>query len=389
MIVWKQHRLLCVGLLCGAVACASSTGNTSGSGGTGTSISCSDLTPTLTALPIDLSLVQSIIPLGTFDSSAKGPTPIDHLFFPPVTDGVDALIVAPADLAIYKILWQTFPSTGKQLGSVYLKICDDVTMFFSHVNSLNDTLAALLTDDVCSQSTADGESITDCNWEGTTTISAGETIGTTYSALDGGNFDWGMRDARTASTIDARLTAMMNGDEYVVCPVDYYTDATLKAALETKLQRERASTPYCGFIEAGTYGAAMGRWFEPGLTSYASADVQKAIGFFPAVRSDTVQLIAVRSGSGLQSGNYYFTYTSSGQNNRNFDDVTADGNTYCYDTLFDHPLSGSANTLAGAFYLQIVSATEMRVEFNAEASACLDSPNAFTFTSDQKTFHRL
>jgi hypothetical protein len=135
------------------------------------------------------------------------------------------------------------------------------------------------------------------------------------------------------------------------------------------MEQKRTVEPLCGTIKQDVAATAQGRWFLSGTSgtswqedhqlSLIHHNVDHAQGLFSV--GDSI--------SSLSTGTYSFTPTFSSYVNRDFDEVTADGQIYCY------------NTSTKVILVQLLTNTTLRIE-SQELGSCGSGPWSFSNYTD-------
>jgi hypothetical protein len=142
----------------------------------------------------------------------------------------------------------------------------------------------------------------------------------------------------------------------------------------------RLNTSVCGKILYDVAGSAQGLWYVPGTPQATVQDVSPHLALVRDNVQPSTGVFSVgtsMSASGLSGSQYYFQTTTSGHVNRQFDDVTADGTVYCYDS--------TQSWATFIILVQMTSGTTLKIERQAAAS-CGAGP--WSFTSSASTFER-
>src|SRR5262249_5597074 len=147
----------------------------------------------------------------------------------------------------------------------------------------------------------------------------------------------GSYDYRITTTFDNPSRHTGTDQAYTVCPIDYFAPGP-KAAMEAILGRfdggyHRTTAPLCGPYNQDIAGTARGFWYYPGAPNIPE-DPHLALILNNVYAPQ--QTISYGTSLPGQSPNFYtFIPTSAGLVNRDFAQVSADGNIYCYDTFYD------------------------------------------------------
>jgi hypothetical protein len=211
---------------------------------------------------------------------------------------------------------------------------------------------------------------------------AGETIGT---AGDGGSIalDWWLQDRRAAGvhfTNPARFAGFDNSNGFsegkTVGASDYFT-AAVAAQVAAKVGRydgklPRSAPPLGGTIGVDVDSTARGYWFSPAQPAFPPEAYHAALAP-DYITPDTVQAFSIglsqpHSAQALPTAFYAsFRTRDTGNVNRAFESVHANGATYCYET---QP--------GGVVLIQLVDPLTLRVEVRTGMTACAPlAPYAF------------
>jgi hypothetical protein len=348
--------------------------------------------PILTASPAALTDLTDVVPLGNLNPGGHT-FPTDHIYLivPRVTGGSDPVtvpVVSPGEIRLTGIASSTSTQNGVTRAdySLYFFGCADVQFYFHHIQALAPSLAASIgpIDGDCNTHSTGGASFTRCNKGLDITLHARDPIGTAGGAGNFG-FDLGAYDRRTPKLAFVNQSYPDFGGNadwntfHTVCPLDYFA-ADVKAALEAKLGsqgRKRTIAPLCGTIMQDVANTAQGRWLKG---SAVQEDAHLALvhdNVDPTVGS-------ISMGASVPSvplGVYKFTAATSpaGRVNADFNQVTADGQIYCYGGFTQ--FGSSLHVL-----VQLVTATSLKIE-GMSGGAC-GSPSTWTFSAAAVTFAR-
>ena len=344
--------------------------------------------------PITLTDLNTtgIVPLGNLAAPAHTfPTP--HLYFHIRDAGGDGAPVdnvpfySPGDITITSITSSENLTVGLTDYVIRFLSCTEVQGYFDHVATLNGTLQTAfdMAEGNC-QTYSDGVwDYQQCEKTVSLSAQAGEQLGTaggetTQSAA----LDFGLRDSRITALVYAnpdRLYSASDGfDSYhVACAIDYYS-SDVKNQLEEKLNRIGDVEPLCGEVAHDVAETAKGKWYlegTPSPTNEESDHLALVTG-----NIDPAQSVISAGNASLGSGEYYFSPQSSGLVNRNFEEVRADNNIYCYHSLSSRLGSSYTDTV---FLIQLTNSTTLKIE-KQTSSGCGSGP--WTLTSSAITFER-
>ena len=367
----RKRTLLRISLALPVFTCAAACGPGIDTSGCGSG-------PLFTVPLISASSLSGIVPLGGLNPPGHV-FPTNHIYFYPTETGgfgVSTPVVSPGNITITQVVNSAGDSGFAADYTISFTSCLPVTGTFGHVATLSASLLARLPSFSSGQCTSGTEGNTNfqyCTLSGlSVALGPGDSIGTAGGVNHAFALDFGLFDSRVAAAnfISPGLLPDPKEDSRAVCAVDYFdaTDASAFSALFGNFSgtQHRTAQPVCGTYAQDLAGTVQGKWFFPGAPNLPDNphlalvhdDVDPSQGAFSVGSSLT----------GATSAVYEFTPASSGQTRRDFGQVTADGNVYCYDSF------GSSSIV---FILQLVNASTLRIEQQSAAS-CGAGPWSFT-----------
>jgi len=347
-------------------------------------------------LPIDISKVSYIAPIGVLAPVGGSPLPKQHTGFMLNDYGVP--IFAPGDLTIIQIRKVTYNISPTRLGyidyALFFTVCDEVQGHFGHVTNLNPNLQPLATAYQCSTYSTVDETVESCSANTKIKVAEGTQLATSSTASHSPAIDIGMSDTRASDGyVNPNRYGKVNAPG-TLCPWDFYVEA-IKTQLYPKigLSATNLSTesPRCGSLAIDKVGTAAGRWtpkdnpgngFDPadGRFLVFSADTyqpQSRIAYSTRIESITPNLQ-------YEPVNYpRFPIQGSGRVNVLPTQVTDDGNIYCY--VVD------VATSTESFLFQLINKSELKVEkviHQAGMSVCSKAVTAWSFSPKAITLIR-
>ncbi|MBI4368676.1 MAG: hypothetical protein HY547_00445 [Elusimicrobia bacterium] len=204
-----------------------------------------------------------------------------------------------------------------------------------------------------------------------------------------GVFDFGAKDARISTLAFANTARFFSNADgldqlHVVCHADYYPTAiknTIEALFgEFDGSRKRTAQPLCGEFEQDEPGTSQGIWFATGTASPIQDESKGLSLVHYNIAPSTAAFSIVSIGGSWSNKVIFFNPLTSGLVNRDFKDITSNGNTYCFDNLYWGVFPGSDIIL-----LKMLSSTQLRIEQQAAASCGL---GPWSFGSTFKEFER-
>lgn len=273
--------------------------------------------------PADVSEMYEIYPLGGIGPPGHTlPTMHMYLHLNAGQSSTEIFpLLAPGDIYITNISSDSDdiePSRTEYV--INFSLCEEVTGYFNHVKELSDELAAAIAQVECEQWTTNPGNI--CSKNFFLEVAAGTQIGGVGHLQ--GNFDLGMRDTRVELDF-ANKTRYTSKAANVVCPFDYFAN-DIRNTLMGKIKR--TADPVCGKVMYDIAGTLQGNWYYASGATDGSGSEHLAFVFNN--HNPQTPLISV-GGTFADPKIWNITTTVSGTKNRKFSEVTADGNTYCYD----------------------------------------------------------
>ncbi len=292
-----------------------------------------------TSYPVDMNRLTSIIPLGNLNP--PGHTyPTDHMYFNTNStawpDGFE--IYAPGDITITEIIKVEY--NPPQIGGVTIDysinfvVCTKISGTFGHVNNISTFLSDITGEfgseygDTENSYEIDGRTYTRFEKSIRIDVDAGQLLG--RACIGGGGFDFWLKDTRV--NLEWVNTDISKSFQNTVCPLAYFTD-TLKEALLDKLGGWGGPVyplGYCGKIDFDVPNTAQGIWGREGWTGYEAEERGLALVYCNINASKGVISIGNAENSTWDKRVQRFNPTNSGFMNRNFSQVTNDGNIYYY-----------------------------------------------------------
>ncbi len=290
-------------------------------------------------------------------------------------------VFAPGDATITRINLVVYPNSNRDY-TIYFQPCKEFSYYFYHVSSISQKLLDALNSGsgpVCNNLSTDIVS-RQCAKLMNLQVQGGEQIGyiggldrTNSNALDLGAFDF-----RITPLTYANSSRWFN-DLYVVCPIDYYSP-DIKTKIYSTIgdydgKTLRTINPICGQSDQDILNTVQGAWFFKGPSTYTEEpnialihdNINPLIGVFSVGTSMKV--------SGLSYGTYSFNpNNNSGLVNHDFNQVTSDGNIYCYDTTQGR--GQYTNLPKFSIIIQMPTSTSLKVE-RLNSGSCGSGPWSF------------
>lgn len=295
--------------------------------------------------PVNLDEIASITPLGNLNP--PGHTfPVKHMYInlKNIDSSTDAeeptpirTLYAPGNIVITQISLAEYLDKGESDYSIDFSPCEEFFAYFKHLASLSDKLEQAFNQGKgdCWEENPGGNRMRNCDKEVNIELEAGEVIGTVGGRTF--NFDFGSSDMRVDPSEAARYDRRFEGIGYVVCPLDYFSK-DIKEALYAKLGdhssggQKRTIEPVCGTPHQDLVGTAQGVWYLQGSSGLDKEDQHIALvhdNIDPRIPVFSIGTSLEKFG--IESRTYEFEPKSTGFVDRDFADVKADGNIYCYE----------------------------------------------------------
>jgi len=321
--------------------------------------------------------------------------PAKHSAFsmtPPGQTPIARPVKAPGKMWVVEI-WEASFSTGGANYQAFLYPCRDVRVYFGHVATLSEKLLTEF---------KKGEPNCNSFFEGTATVvtcrrsdlslslEAGEQFG---MGPDTAGVDFGLVDFRRPPATFINLEHYDHNYPYYASPLDYFEPEARKV-LESKTgsvfgDRRRTAEPIGGTYMQDLPGSAQGNWFPPGKYHRNSTDLSPMLGLAHDYVDPTQPILAIgNSIPSVKMGLYSFTVKKEGLINRDFDEVKADGQMYCYDNFVQGRSAGGMplGTMEGILLLSLPSETMLKIELIA-GDSCKAVAN-WAFTANAVAFER-
>lgn len=304
-------------------------------------------------------------------------------------------VVSPGNVTVFEIIGQQYLNANHpQDYAIYIAPCANITFYLGHVQELSEKLSAAYTAPFvnCQNSTADSIEIRTCQKMMNVTFTAGEQIGNIggqpagtggVEALDLGVYDYTLQPAGFAN--QSRYDAQQL---HAACPLNYFTSSIQSYLYDNRIGVQgtiRNEQPPCGSFMQDVPGTAIGNWFQKGTpTPYTNEGSLISLIHDDFQSGQELFSIGLQSNiTGLAGVTYYFSTQSTGNVNREFGNVTADGQIYCYDSFKDSYSGG--NSVPGTILLQLTNANSLRIEYQNSGS-CGSGP--WSFGSQYSDFYR-
>ena len=341
--------------------------------------------PIFSVSPLDIESIFRIVLLGNLNPPGHV-FPTDHIYFyisnPDGDNRPDIVtLYSPGDLTVTAIEASEHVTAGFFDYSITLRSCEDITIVLGHVSSLSTEIfgdtSAFDKWTLMNEYSTGGETYRSrrkvCNIQ----VKAGETLGTT-----GGNphqyaLDLGVYDKRHTNDQVANPNRWLKTRYlHAVCPLSLYEEGLIRDRLLDLVYQDEVegdSLAISGTLQ-DLPGTAQGCWFLSGVSSTYPEDPHLAL-----VRSNIHPACAVLSVGNsipdLDSAAYEFLPETSGLLNRDFRNITPDGQIYGF----------QVNHFTGIIIMQMPDADTLWVEALRGTTA---DPASWDFTDGKIVFER-
>jgi hypothetical protein len=261
--------------------------------------------------------------------------------------------------------------------AIYFQVCRELTGWFGHVASLAQLSSTPVAYGNCRTYSTPFASYETC--EATSLqirVSAGEELGTAGPVTD-----MGLRDVRTNNFYVS--PHRYPGSIHALCMWEPF-DAATQSILYAKLRDLRRPSiqpegePRCGTMEVDVPGTAKGVWAEPGVPVPLGPDERRYVALvdYPYRPQDDLALSLGPEALGAHIA--FVDRQTSGRVNRAFEDVTADGQIYCYGPEVEY-------FSVSSWYLRLTTPSTLtmeRIEHGPGPSPCATDPATWSFSGN-------
>ena len=332
----------------------------------------------LTVTPMALGDIREISPLGNLNP--PGHTfPTDHIYFYP-TIGPAVPISSPGAIRITQAMLQKRTGGGQpELDDYGLDFypCTSQHFYFAHLASLSATLSTQLgpLDGSCNAPyMTGGFTYQQCRKNVSVDILAGTSIGTAGGPTEGA-LDLGLIEPDGAPLPFVDPGRVNDNTLHAACPVDAFESGVRDSLLARMAVNGNSRTipPLCGTVMQDVANTAQGRWYLDATTGEDHHIALVHQNWDPTIGAFSIGTSLPGTGATV----LMFTPAATGRVDRDFNLVTADSKIYCYE-----PTNSS-----GHVFTQLLSNTQVKVEFSSVGATCGDS-TTWAFTASAATFNR-
>jgi len=355
--------------------------------------SCGDKTEFFNAYPIKLSDLEFIRPLGFIGAAPEHIYPTDHVYFFLKKDtsghAIEVPIYSPGDVWITRIkeIKMEKPVPDSIDYSIYFSPCREFEAFYFHLSTVTEKIKSEIKPPFryCQEEEIGRFKQVSCEKDVRIKLSAGELMGTAGQLEWQYSFDLGTFDMRTPALDYANPSRWNERQKHIVCPFDYFK-GDVKDKIKSRLGENdilRTIEHICGEIEQDEPGTAQGVWFVKDAKMYARPELSLIHDFIdPKIGAFAFGFLPAEIG--LSPDVLHFIPKTEGLVNRDFKDVTDDGNIYCYDKLVKQ-WSYDKKPEQLVVFIQLTSPTTLRIQ-GKESNSC--GSGSWSFSSNYAELER-
>jgi hypothetical protein len=301
----------------------------------------------LTISPVDMQYVNFVLPLGNLNPIFGHVIPSDHNYY--IMSANEVEMRSPGNLVITQIREDTKFGISPTDYFLAFKVCDGVTMYFAHPQSLTPEIMAHFVNPDC-QEVYQGElHFRNCSKFVNIPVVTGQLLGTagTNQNFDIGAFNVNYEN-QFASTRDYN-----EWTKYGFCPFDLF-NTRVRSQIYAKLNR--TANPLCGLFNYDQLGTLQGNWFLSGKSYMDQMNTWAyQLALVPDNRDPNQQVFSL-GGTVAKAMQYKnLLPESQGLINRKFIDIVPDGKTYCFDGNYE-----------GRFLIRMDNNTHLTIEYQTE-----------------------
>lgn len=352
--------------------------------------------PLFEHLPLALDEFHAFRPLG-FLSSPIHVVPAWHSAFSRKSPGETrpvAQVRFPGEALVVSVFAVEFLSSGATGYQLRFQPCQEVLAYFNHLGTLSPRLLAAVreTPGQCSEYNDGSGLVRNCRHGVAVPVAAGEEVG---FSDDTAGVDFGLIDYRLPPAGFANPAHYSRDFFYYASPVGYFAPEP-RAALEARLASYDGTLPRTAEPRVGTHmqdlpGTAQGTWFAPGASFVGASNESRMIALVhDYIGADQPILSFGSELAGLRPGLASFDVERAGRVNRDFSEIAADGQVYCFDRFRSGQSVGKVplGDPGGLLLLTLPTPSTLRLERQgAPGSRCSDAAS-WSFSTAALEFER-
>ena len=337
------------------------------------------------AAPTDLDKLDAIVTLGNLNPPSHT-FPTDHIYFYPTrqpnADRPNVVnVYSPGDLTIIQVWASQHVNAGFVDFNVILQPYDTIRVMFYHVSTLDSEVFGDTSDyaswHLDSEYTTGGEIYRLLTKDYNIEVKAGDLLGTAGGNPGQWAFDLGVWDENYYPTMVANPQRWEKAScIHTICPLVLYEPGPVLDAMIALVDRDKVEGEDlpCGSVMQDIPGTAQGVWFLEGITETYPEDPHLAL-VHSNIHPARAVLSIGNSVPGLPSHAYDFLPEATGFLNRDFKDITPDGNIYGFQVY----------GFQGIIIISMPDAETLHIEALPEAST---NPTSWAFSSNKAIFVR-
>ncbi|MBN4049020.1 hypothetical protein JYT91_00215 [archaeon AH-315-M20] len=314
-----------------------------------------------TTTPVDLSDVGEITPIGNLGPPGHTfPTDHSYLHLGKYGENKAYPLFAPADVHITSVSWNKGSTQDPIDYTIYFALCKDVIGYYNHVKATSSELNKLTDKVKCERYTTQAEN--SCTKILLEKVEEGTLLGEV--GLKQGNFDFGLIDLRKELNF-VNPVRHPTRTRFINCPYDYYKKDLQKQFFDL-IKRDDAQQ--CGITMQDVPGTLKGTWFHETSPKEYVVDWDVYLAFVNDNDFPDVQVVSI-AGIFTDPSKFKFIPKTSGKIDREFSQVTTDGNIYCYQAK---DVGKSFEPIpTGKILVQLISDTQLKIEH--QSGSCTGS----------------
>jgi hypothetical protein len=340
-----------------------------------------------THFPIDMDYVISFEPLGHYNPPGHV-FPTDHHYFNIRRGEGNVDIFAPCDGWITTVFEYAAQGELQREYAFEIYACREVWVKYGHISRLEDFILDELGEpDLEDTYTTGGVTYHTKNFKTEIKVEAGQKIGRLLDIEYVSGMDFGTFDLRQKLPF-VNLSRWGNYGYFNTVSFLNYASQEVRTRIYNLIQFEneglplRTTPPLEGQVCYDVQGTAQGLWFVPGKDKYPE-DPHLALirnNFFP--EKNVISMGT--SVPGLEPIPYEFYPEHSGTHNRSFDEITADGKIYSFDSFTNFsngPLEEFHFSHDKIILIQLVDELTLKIEVQDKSNGppWVFGPNAVVF----------
>ena len=342
-----------------------------------------------TVLPVPITSISAATPVGNMGPPIHT-IPTDHSGV--YLAGTGVTLVSPGPLRVTVVTRVHYLVSPFRQGvfdyAITANACNGYQVVLGHILTVVDKISSQVGSDCTTYSTAN-ETVESCrNFSADIALNPGETIGTVGSTSEPA-FDFGLYNAASPNSF-VNPARYSSNTLSATCAYDAFT-SDLRAQLYAKIGQPglpgSGESPACGTMNVDVVGTARGVWVLQSAPVNQAGDETNFAALTPhPFYQQSGQAISIGLATLINSASAplaRFPVTTSGRVNRQFRDVTADGQIYCY--VPDLTLSNFS------YYLRLGSGNVLTIQHlnhSPGASPCSRDPSTWAFDGTAVAFIR-